>query len=247
MLRCEWGLEYELSEGIPYLVYIFCYKFCLLLSQLWLYVQNNSDQEIVYRMFFTWQTQSMCKDGLLGKDTHSRFSGKEGTRAATRMKVKLSCIFCLVGWGCRELLFYVVSAVTTPQDYQTWCTDFPLKAGWEHIGNQGSSSAQGSSMAAWGWEHHISSEIAIFNDGRTLVSRLTAKGNTEIKGAAQQKKERVTSSLLGLQEYFFFMGELSDTPLSHMHFHVRCLLSCCPSAAICHTTTKWNWILVVQH
>lgn len=143
--------------------------------------------------------------------------------------------------------FYVVSAVTTPQDYQTWCTGFPLKAGWEHIGNQGSSSAQDFSMAAWGWEHHISSEITIFNDGRTLVSRLTAKGNTEIKGAARWKKERVTSSLLGLQEYFFFMGELSDTPLSHMHFHVRCLLSCCPSAAICHTTTKWNWILVVQH
>jgi len=41
----------------------------------------------------------------------------------------------------------------------------------------------------------------------------------------------------------FCMEELNDTVLLHMHFH-DAILSDCPSAAICHTATRCNGILV---
>jgi len=49
---------------------------------------------------------------------------------------------------------------------------------------------------------------------------------------------------MSLDTIFFWMEEFSDTPSLHMHFHVRLTLSGYPSAAISHTATKWNGILV---
>ena len=43
---------------------------------------------------------------------------------------------------------------------------------------------------------------------------------------------------------FLHMEECKFTPLLHLHFHVRSILSDCPSAAICHMATKCNGILV---
>ena len=43
---------------------------------------------------------------------------------------------------------------------------------------------------------------------------------------------------------FFCMEEFSDTPLLHVHLHVRHNSVRVPSAAICHTATKYDGILV---
>ena len=43
---------------------------------------------------------------------------------------------------------------------------------------------------------------------------------------------------------YFCREEFISTPLLHTHFHIRSLLSYCPSAAICHMATKWSGILV---
>ena len=40
------------------------------------------------------------------------------------------------------------------------------------------------------------------------------------------------------------MEEFSDTPLLHVHFHVRPTVSDCPFAAICHTAVTRHGILV---
>ena len=44
--------------------------------------------------------------------------------------------------------------------------------------------------------------------------------------------------------YFFCMEKFNSTPLLHMHFHSDAILSDCSSAAISHTATKCNGILV---
>ena len=39
---------------------------------------------------------------------------------------------------------------------------------------------------------------------------------------------------------FVYIEEFNETSLLCIHFHVRPILSDCPSAAICLTTTEWN-------
>ena len=57
--------------------------------------------------------------------------------------------------------------------------------------------------------------------------------------------QQVLMNIRGCSFSFFCMEEFNDTPVLRMHFHVRYDgRSDCPSAAVCHTATKCNGILV---
>ena len=73
------------------------------------------------------------------------------------------------------------------------------------------------------------------------VAIATAHHLTVLTSTAWSSSTLRVRRWMSVGDIFFHVEEFSDTPLLHVHFHVRPIVSDCPSAAICRTAImSWN-------